>query len=81
MSVEMLGKLDRNPPLDLFKIPLVNFINQQHHIVQLAQQVEWELMENELSAFYSNKGRASVPIRKIAGLLILKRMFNESDES
>ena len=30
---------------------------------------------------YSEQGRPSIPIRKIAGLLLLKEMFKESDES
>lgn len=77
----MQGKIPSNPALSLFQTPLVNFIDESHSICQLAQQIEWDAMSSELAEYYSDKGRPSVPIRKIVGLLILKRMFNESDES
>ncbi len=38
-------------------------------------------MEFEFQNLYSEQGRPSIPIRKIAGLLLLKEMFKESDES
>ena len=77
----MLGKIDRNPPLDMFKTPLVNFINKNHELVHLAHQINWQEIEDEFAPLYSETGSPSIPIRKIGGLLILKRMFNESDES
>jgi transposase, IS5 family len=38
-------------------------------------------MEVEFENLYSNQGRSSIPIRKIAGMLLLKEMFKESDGS
>jgi IS5 family transposase len=38
-------------------------------------------MEFEFKNLYSEQGRPSIPIRKIAGMLLLKEMFKESDES
>jgi IS5 family transposase len=38
-------------------------------------------IEFEFQNLYSEQGRPSIPIRKIAGLLLLKEMFKESDES
>jgi IS5 family transposase len=38
-------------------------------------------MELEFQNLYSEQGRSSIPVRKIAGLLLLKEMFKESDES
>ena len=50
-------------------------------LVILFKEMVWKWMEEEFSPFYADQVRPSVPIRKIAGLLILKQLFNESDES
>jgi IS5 family transposase len=47
----------------------------------VADEVCWDKMELEFQNLYSDQGRPSIPIRKIAGLLLLKEMFIESDES
>jgi hypothetical protein len=46
----------------------------------LSEQIDWQKMEFEFKNLYSEQGRPSIAIRKIAGLLMLKAMFNESDE-
>jgi IS5 family transposase len=50
-------------------------------LVKLANELSWDKMELEFQSLYSDQGRPSIPIRKIAGLLMLKEMFKESDES
>ncbi len=78
----MIGKLDKNPQLEMFKTPLKHFIKESHQLVQLTNKIPWDELEKELSIYYCiDNGRPSVPIRTVAGILILKRMFNESDES
>ena len=78
----MVQKIDKNPQLDMFRTPIKHFIQESHKLVKLTRQIDWDRLENELSEFYcSNNGRPGIPIRKIAGMLMLKRMFNESDES
>ena len=80
--VEMIGKKERNPQLNMFRIPLKQFINESHELVLLSRKIEWEKLENNLSVFYcENNGRPSVPIRLITGIIMLRRMFNQSDES
>jgi transposase, IS5 family len=56
-------------------------INLGHPLIKLANEVSWDKMELEFQNLYSVQGRPSIPIRKIAGLLLLKEMFKESDES
>lgn len=77
----MLGKSPKQETLDLFKTPLLSFIDKTHRIVLLSKEMDWSGLELDLSIYYSETGRPSIPIRSIVGLLILKRMFNESDES
>ena len=77
----MLKKTNKNPQLNVFQTPLKSFIDLSHEIVLLSNQVDWDQLEEDLSIYYSDKGSPAVPVRKISGLLILKRMFDESDES
>jgi IS5 family transposase len=41
--------------------------------------LDW--IEEELSVYYSDTGRPSVPIRTMVGMLLLKQFFDQSDES
>lgn len=77
----MLGKIEKNPQLNIFHTPLQSFINMNHELVLLSNQVDWDSLECDLSVYYADNGSPSVPIRKICGLLLLKQVFNESDES
>ena len=52
-----------------------------HELVQLAHKINWSSLESELSGFYSKTGQPSVPIRMIAGCLMLKHLYNYGDES
>ena len=77
----MLGKIKPDFQQNLFKTRLTDLINLGHPLVKLSQEISWDKMEFEFQNLYSNQGRPSIPVRKIAGLLLLKEMFKESDES
>lgn len=77
----MVGKIDKNPQLEVFKIPLVQFIQEDHELCMLTNKIDWDSLEEDLSVYYTlDNGRPSIPIRKVAGVLLLRRMFNASDE-
>jgi len=78
----MLGKTDKNPQLNMYQVPLIQFIDKSHELCQAAEQIDWDGLERDLSDYYCiDNGRPSIPIRKIAGVILLKRAYNESDES
>jgi len=77
----MLGKIKPNFQQNLFQTRLLDLINLEHPLIKLAGELDWSKMEFEFQSLYSDQGRPSIPIRKIAGLLLLKEMFKESDES
>ena len=77
----MLGKIKVEIQQNLFKTRLVGLVNPGHPLVKLSGEISWSSMEVEFKNLYSDQGRPSIPIRKIAGLLMLKAMFKESDES
>lgn len=77
----MVGKIDKNPQLSIFEIPLTNFINLKHELCILASEIDWDLIEKDFSVYYTDFGRPSIPIRKIVGLILLRRIYNLSDEA
>lgn len=80
--VEMIGKIEKSPQLEMFKVPLKHFIKEDHELVLLSRRIDWDQLESGLSAYYcEDNGRPGIPIRTIAGIILLRRMFDESDES
>jgi transposase, IS5 family len=81
MPDAMLGKTEKNPQLNLAQIPLIHTINPGHDLCRLVRQTDWERVEKEFAAFYSQKGAPSVPIRIIVGISLLKQVYKQSDKS
>lgn len=77
----MVGKQDKSPQLSIFDTPLERFINLEHELCILSRQIDWNSVEKEFSVYYSEIGRPSVPVRRMIGLLLLKHIYNLSDEA
>ena len=78
----MIGKTDKEPQLNIFKTPLNQFINSNHELCLLSKKIDWDKVEEDFSQYYCvDNGRPSIPIRKIVGVILLKRVNNHSDES
>lgn len=77
----MVGKQDRTPQLSIFDTPLERFINLEHELCILSKKIDWDTIEQEFSVYFSEIGRPSVPIRRMIGLLLLKHIYNLSDEA
>jgi IS5 family transposase len=77
----MLGKKKDKKQLDLFRSRLDQIINENHELVLLSNEVDWGWIENEFAELYSYTGRPSVPVRTMVSLLLLKQLYNQSDES
>lgn len=77
----MIGKTDKKMQRDLFRPMLIDFIDKHHELVLLADKINWNYFENELSPFYSQLGRPSMSIRLMVGCLMLKRIYNLGDET
>jgi len=66
---------------DLFRPPLDRIIDLAHPLARLAGQIDWEFIERRLGSVYrGGPGQPPLPIRLIAGLMILKHMHSLSDE-
>ena len=77
----MLGKTTHTAQLDAFRPRLNMLLSNQHQLVRLAEEIDWGWIEEQLAGYYAETGRPSVPIRTMVGMLLLKHLFNESDES
>ena len=77
----MVGKQNKTPQLNIFDTPIKRFINLNHELCILSHQIDWVSIEDDFSVYYSDIGRPSVPIRRMVGLLLLKHIYNLSDEA
>lgn len=77
----MIGKSPNQEQKHLF-LPLLNdFIDPQHELCQLAEQIDWQKFEQEFAPLYSTVGCPAKPVRLMVGLLILKQIYNLGDET
>ncbi len=61
---------------------LADIIDENHPLVQLADSIDWESIEEDLAEAYpSTTGHPNKPIRLMVGLHYLRYMFDLSDES
>ena len=70
-------------PIDSAQIgffDIANQLNPKHPLLALAHAIDWRSLENEFAPLYSSKGRNAKPIRLMSGLLMLKQLYNLSDE-
>jgi IS5 family transposase len=77
----MQGKIKHDPQLNMFRIQLKDLVFEKHSLIILAHKIDWISINKEFEQYYSKEGRPSVPTRTMVGLLLLKSMFNESDEN
>lgn len=77
----MLGKSPNQNQMNFFQPLLKEFINMNHEMILLADQINWKYFEYEFSEYYSNTGQPSMPIRFMVGCLMLKRIENLGDET
>jgi len=55
-------------------------LNPKQELFLLSEIIDWSYFEQEFSGLYSTSGRPAHPIRLMVSLLILKSLYNLSDE-
>jgi len=55
-------------------------LNPNNELYLLTEQMDWQYFEQEFAPLYSDKGRPAHSIRLMSALLILKAVYNHSDE-
>ncbi len=56
-------------------------IDPRQPLKQLADTLPWSEFESAFGKYYSEEGRPAKPVRLMVGLLLLKQMFNQGDET
>jgi IS5 family transposase len=66
---------------DLFRARLDQIVDPNHPLVTLARAIDWRFLEERFGAVYDDDpGRPPLPTRLMAGLAILKHLYDLSDE-
>ena len=56
--------------MSIFEVALESFIDMNHELVLLSQQIDWPAVESEFAEYYcADNGRSSVPIRRMVGMM------------
>ena len=76
----MRSKTKQTSQLNFLAPTLEEQLNPKHELYLLSKEINWDYFEQEFAVFYSDKGRPAKAIRLMVGLLILKSMYNLSDE-
>jgi transposase, IS5 family len=76
----MKGISPSQSELNLFEPILRQTLDRDHPMVIMGDIFPWKSVETDYSSLYSDKGAPAKPVRLMAGLLILKHIFNGSDE-
>lgn len=63
------------------KIELARLLSEDHELVQIAQEINWERFEEKFGESYSDKGRPGISTRLMVALQYLKYAFDLSDEA
>lgn len=67
-------------PDGLFKTPLSRFIDAAHPLVRLANEADWAALDARAVAAFSDAGWPATPSRFMIGMVILKSVYDLSDE-
>ena len=56
-------------------------LDPRQPLKQLAERLPWAEFEQAFGKYYSAEGRPAKPVRLMVGLLLLKQLFNQGDET
>ena len=60
---------------------LAEQLDPRQPLKQLAERLPWSEFEGAFGEHYSEEGRPAKPVRLMVGLLLLKQLFNQGDET
>ena len=60
---------------------LSEICDPRHPLRKLGERIDWKSIEEAFEGYYSQEGRPAKPVRLMVGLILLKQMYNLSDEN
>ena len=73
-------KRDEKGTGDLFRARLDQIINMRHELVRLAEEIDWNWIDEQVADCFSAEGRPATETRFMIGILLLKQIYGLSDE-
>ena len=77
----MKGKSPDPSQLSLLPQRLEDLVNPRHPLYKLSKKMPWAEIDKHFSDLYHHSGRPAKPVRLMVSLLILKQLYNLSDEA
>ena len=77
----MKGKSPDPSQLNLLPQRLEDLVNPRHPLCKLSKRIPWDDIDKHFSGLYHHSGRPAKPVRLMVSLLILKQLYDLSDES
>lgn len=77
----MIGKNKQTGQMSFLFQTLKDQLNPKHPMYQLTNTIDWQSVEGDFQEYYIAFGRPAKPVRLMVSLLILKQLYNLSDES
>ena len=65
---------------DLFRARLDQIIDMKHELVRLAEEIDWDRIDAQVTESFSAKGRPGTGTRFMIAILLLKQIHGLSDE-
>ena len=67
---------------ELFKTPILDFADQSHPLILLADKIDWQTLESQFERLYKEgPGQPPLQIRLVLGLHLIKYLDNLSDDA
>lgn len=76
----MIKKNKNKEKYNLFFPELEKQLNPKNYIYILSKKLPWDELELKFQIFYKNYGRPAKPIRLMISLILLKNLYNLTDE-
>ncbi len=77
----MQTKTAASPQISFLMPTLGEQLDPRQPLKRLADTLPWLEFEQAFAKYYSEEGRPAKPVRLMVGLLLLKQMFNQGDET
>ena len=73
-------KTQKSATNDLFRSRLDHIIDMKHKLVRLADEIDWDWLDDEIADRFCADGRPGTETRFMIGVLLLKHTYGLSDE-
>jgi len=74
------NKTESSAQMGMFVMDLAEALDQRHDLYRLSGAIRWDQFDESFDPYYSHTGRPAHAVRRMVGLLILKQLYNLSDD-